>query len=264
MITTVSIDLIVLPSERVRRATSKRVSELAKSISMIGLLNPITVYYPLKFWPKDAVNPVDGYCLVSGLHRLEACQSLNHTEIAVNVVDLDALHQQLAECDENLCGTNLSKSERAKFTARRKQIYEALYPETRHGGDRKSSGQVGHLKEEDRFTIATAEATSQSERVVRRDARRGERIDEDVLDQIAGTDLDKGIVLDALAQHPKDQQPAALAKIKEGRKKLSDEEELQKEIDGLVRKWEKASPGGREGFMSKVGLSLVSPPRSQG
>jgi hypothetical protein len=43
----------------------------------------------------------------------------------------------IAECDENLCGTNLSKAERALFTVKRKEAYIALHPETKNGGDRK-------------------------------------------------------------------------------------------------------------------------------
>jgi hypothetical protein len=42
-------------------------------------------------------------------------------------------------------------------TARRKEIYEELHPEARHGGDRKSSRQLGDLND-DRFTRETAAA----------------------------------------------------------------------------------------------------------
>jgi hypothetical protein len=66
-----------------------------------------------------------------------------------------------------------------------------LHPETRHGGDRKSSGQVGHLNTADRLIADTAAKTGQSERAVRRDATRGECIAEDVLRVVAGTALDK-------------------------------------------------------------------------
>jgi hypothetical protein len=58
--------------------------------------------------------------------------------------------------------------------ARRKRIYEALHPETAHGGDRKSSRQVGDLKQDkpksERFAKATAKATGASERAVPHDA----------------------------------------------------------------------------------------------
>jgi hypothetical protein len=61
-------------------------------------------------------------------------------------------------------------AERARFTQRRKDIYIALHPETRHGGER-ASRQVGDLQTEtNRFTADTAVKTGQSERTVQRDA----------------------------------------------------------------------------------------------
>ncbi|MCG7360814.1 hypothetical protein MHZ93_06065 [Roseomonas sp. ACRSG] len=124
-------------------------------------------------------------------------------QIEANVVEADDLRRQLAEYDENLCGTKLSPSERALFTRRRKEIYEALHPETRHGAignGREKSGQDGHSTE--RFTADTAGKTGQSERVVRRDATRGERVSEDAMEVMRGTSADKGVVLDRLAAAP--------------------------------------------------------------
>jgi ParB-like chromosome segregation protein Spo0J len=103
---------------------------------------------------------------------IEAHKALGRHEIDATVLDLDELHRQLAEVDENLAGTKLTPAERALFTRRRKEIYEALHPETKHGGDR-ASRQLGDLKEADRFTADTAKATGQSERAIQRDAARG-------------------------------------------------------------------------------------------
>ena len=50
----------------------------------------------------------------------------------------------------------------------------------------------------ERFTAATAEATGKDERTVRRAAARGEAPGDD-LAAVAGTSLDKGVELDALA-----------------------------------------------------------------
>ena len=61
---------------------------------------------------------------------------------------------------------------------RRKQIYEELHPETKHGGDRKSD-QVANLAScSDRFTEATAAATGKAERNIQRAAARGEALGE--------------------------------------------------------------------------------------
>lgn len=69
----------------------------------------------------------------------------------------------------------LSDAERAKSTARRKAIYEVLHPEFAHGGDQKSSRQVGDLNDQ-RFTASTAKATGRSERAVQRDAERARNV----------------------------------------------------------------------------------------
>ena len=47
---------------------------------------------------------------------------------------------ELCGCDENLCGSTLTKAERALFTHRRKQAWEALHPEVRHGGNQGEDG----------------------------------------------------------------------------------------------------------------------------
>jgi ParB family transcriptional regulator, chromosome partitioning protein len=112
----------------------------------------------------------------------------------------------IAECDESLCGTNLTAAERALFTRRRKEAYEALHPETKHetfkGNQHTGSRQVGDNHTE-RFTADTAAKTGQSERAVQRDAARGKNIAPEVLTQIAGTKLDTGKTLDKLAAVPK-------------------------------------------------------------
>lgn len=74
--------------------------------------------------------------------------------------------------------------DRAQQTARRKAIYLELHPETAHGGDRKSD-QVANLATRS-FDKETAAVSGQSERVVRRDAERGEKVIPEVLEMIKG------------------------------------------------------------------------------
>ena len=95
------------------------ISELARSISEIGLLNPITIDQE--------------HILVAGLHRLEAAKLLGWTEIECNVCSLDALQTELAEIDENVVRTELSVIEYGELLERRKEIYESLHPEAKAG-----------------------------------------------------------------------------------------------------------------------------------
>lgn len=200
MLATIPLDLIE-NGQRLRELSEATVTALVNSIGDVGLLNPITVY-PRKLFRGG--NHVDGYGLVAGLHRKTACERLGLVEIEANVLDLTDLQCQIAECDENLCAPQLSPSDRARFTKRRKEAYEALHPETRHGGDRKSD-QVAKFATRS-FAADQAANTGASERTVRLDAARGKDIDDTALSAIKGTPLDTGKFLDTLKAVPKDEQ----------------------------------------------------------
>lgn len=193
---------------RIRNPTPEQVEALKQSILTIGLLNPITVCQIGE----------TSFKLIAGGNRLAAYKAAGYNEIPANVVGLTAPEAIIAECDENLCGTNLSPTERALFTAKRKEAYEEIYPETKHG---RVSRQLGDLPFEDtlppdnpqqedpptqRFSAATAQATGYSERVIQRDAERGEKVIPEVLALIKGTKLDTGVYLDKLKKLPPNEQ----------------------------------------------------------
>lgn len=103
-----------------RRDTQQRnVEELARSIAAVGLMNPITV--------------TQDNTLIAGLHRLEAAKLLGWTEIECTVSDADGLQAELAEIDENFVRAGLSHRELGDLLLRRKELYEAIHPETRQG-----------------------------------------------------------------------------------------------------------------------------------
>lgn len=102
-----------------RAALESNIEELAFSISEIGLLNPITL--------------TGDYTLVAGLHRLEAVKLLGWTEVECVITELEGLTAELAELDENFARANLSPLEIGELYKRRKDIYEALYPEVKAG-----------------------------------------------------------------------------------------------------------------------------------
>ena len=102
-----------------REASLSGIDELARSISEVGLLNPITI------------DP--DHTLIAGLHRLEAAKRLCWTEIECTICGLEGLQAKLAEIDENVVRTALSTIEYGELLERRKVIYESLYPETKAG-----------------------------------------------------------------------------------------------------------------------------------
>lgn len=200
MLATIPLELVE-NGTRLRDLSEATVASLVNSIADVGLLNPITVYHRTLF---RGGNQVEGYGLVAGLHRKAACERLGLVEIEANILDLTDLECQIAECDENLCAPQLSPSDRARFTKRRKEAYEALHPETRHGGDRKSD-QADKLSTRS-FAEDQAEVTGVDPRTVRRDAERGEKVDDAALDLVKNTKLDTGAYLDRLKTVPREEQ----------------------------------------------------------
>lgn len=185
---------------RLRLADQAKVDSLKPSFLEIGQKTPITV---------QGQEGDERVKLSAGLHRLETARQLGWEKVLCFHEAFDDLDRELWEIDENLCRAELTAADRALFIARRKEIYLEKHPETDHGGDRKSSRQLGDLKNDreiKRFTVATAEATGQSERAIQRDASRGEKIIDMALHRLRGSRLDNGSFLDRLKQVPQDKQ----------------------------------------------------------
>ena len=138
-----------------RRDTQQRnVEELARSIAAVGLMNPITV--------------TQDNTLIAGLHRLEAVKLLGWTEIECVVSEADGLQAELAEIDENFVRAGLSHRELGDLLLRRKELYEAIHPETRQG---QRNGQTAKnanfsLLETKSFAQDTADKLGVSKRTV--------------------------------------------------------------------------------------------------
>jgi ParB family chromosome partitioning protein len=214
-------DIVVQPN-RMRQLRPEVVDELAASIASEGLLQPIVVRPD----PKGA-----GFLLVAGWHRFEAKRKLKHETIECRVLDgLSADQARVAEIDENLIRADLTPSERAAHHAERKALYLKLHPETQQGGSRegagrpkrdgkkaKSKGQNGPLKK-DAYTKDAAKKTGKSSRTIKREVARGENIDPQALADLAGTCLDNGTELDALAKLPAAEQRSLAEAAKRGEK----------------------------------------------
>lgn len=208
--------LVLLPTDRLRRHANARplddaaVAALEESIGQVGLLNPIRVQRPIL--PDGTVDTGGDYEVVAGHHRFAACELIGWREIPCIVVASDDLRAELAMIDENLCRAELSPSERAQQTARRKAIYLELHPETAVGENQHTRvRQVGEGSDAaERFTASTAKATGQSERAVQRDAERGEKVIPEVMEMIRGTKLDSGVYLDKIKRLPPNEQVHAV------------------------------------------------------
>ena len=117
---------------------------------------------------------------------------------------------ELLKIDENLARAELTDAQRADHHVRREAIL------IRRGETRETSAHSG--RNADKLSAYSKRAAADlgvDERTVRRDLRRGTNNAPDVLAEVTGSDLDKGVVLDQLASTPKADQPAKLAEIRQ-------------------------------------------------
>lgn len=141
------------------------------------------------------------YLLIAGAHRMRALALAGIDTAFAVVVKANDLEAQLLEIDENICRRELNELDKATFLAKRKEVYEALHPETKHGGDRKSDQVDSLVHLIPSFTEATAQKLGLDARSVRRSVHRYTSIVPDVREKIAGTWLaNVGAQLDALSR----------------------------------------------------------------
>lgn len=251
------------------------VASLAESMSRVGQIVPITVNLDYRAENPDEVMPAGAtkYYVISGRHRLAAAVKLGWTTIECFVdYDADEIQAELWEIDENLCRAELSPAEAAYQTARRKEIYETLHPEAASFAF-KGNQHTGEVTDKLSFTKDAAAKTGRDERTIRRDAARGEALG-DALKDIAGTSLDKGVELDALAKLPESERQDIVARAKNGEsisaralkaikpatladEPLNDFEAKEKQVAALMAAWNKAGKEAREEFMDRVGAAPV-------
>ncbi len=198
-----------------REATPEDVQRLSESIVEVGMMNPINV--------------TADHTLIAGLHRLEAAKRLGWTEIECSINDMDALHTELAEIDENVIRAGLSDLELSELLARRKKIYETLHPATiarnlpGHASNYESSSDK-LTGEEKPFSQDTAEKMGVSPRTVERHVQIGENLTPETKDILRGTDMKiTKQNLTKLSRLEPEQQTEAAKQLTEGTIKSVDE-----------------------------------------
>jgi ParB family chromosome partitioning protein len=235
--------------ERLRTVDPDWAALIAASMQENGQRSPIEV---------RKVGRSGKYELISGGHRLAAMKLAGIDHAAAIVVKASDLEAKLLEIDENLCRRELSPLDKATFLAERKAVYEALHPETKHGGDRKTDQVLNLENLIASFADETAERLGFSKQTIARSVARYKNIMPDVRQKIVGTWLaDSGQQLDELAKQEPDMQRQiadfvdqwpAVRKVSEivrqlaGRPKPTPPGVIEK-IAGI---WRKASPAERK------------------
>ncbi len=187
-----------------RQVVPGDVQELADSIAEIGLLNPVTVS--------------QSRTLIAGLHRLEAAKLLGWTEIECVVSGLEGLRAELAEIDENFVRSDLTPLEFGELLLRRKEIYEALHPESKNGGDRRSEEiRTSKCRSDSASSFAqdTAEKLGVGRRTVERQVQIAKNLTSETKDILRGADMPvtrkQALALSRLAPGPQAEAAALLA-----------------------------------------------------
>lgn len=257
---------LIYKGERARPLVKSNVESLALSMRDIGLINPICVRKISRF---HAGTIRDCYEIVAGGHRYAAAVKLGWNMVEATVIDSDDIRFELAEIDENLIRANLSPAESAIAIARRKEIYEEIHPETKHGaiGNGRTESRVAETATlpAERFTKATADAIGKGERTVQKMAERGKKLKDD-LNDIVGTSLDNVRDLDELAKMDESDRRPLIKRAKEGehvtvkRHKepkiaadpLPDQLASEKQVARLMDAWNAAGPDARQEFLLRI------------
>lgn len=255
MISTIRLERIE-SSTVARPLIAASIDALAESIGNIGLIQPITVV------PLTRVHDgqrVQAFRLVAGHHRVAAMRKIGWAECSARVLpeETTALAAELMEIDENLCRAELSAAQRAKAIKRRKEIWEAMRP---------NSGNTvptiaGRPKE---FAGDTAAAAGMTKRSINEHLARAEALGDD-LDAVAGTSLDKGVELDALKAMPAEERSELIARAQAGEKvsARSQEDDEQNErlvrqtIADLTRLAKRMSPDECRAIASRLGIGTA-------
>lgn len=175
--------------------------ELVESIKTIGLLNPITI--------------TTDYALIAGGRRFAAVKNLGWRTISATIYrspegtseDLS----ELAHLDENIVRKNLTDYHFDEALAQRKAIYERLYPETKQGGDRKSSNYKtkSQTSTSDSFVEDTAKKTGKSLTNIKDSVRRHEKSSDTINEMYKRGELSKSKVTELVSLEKEQQDKIA-------------------------------------------------------
>lgn len=261
---TLRLDMaLVYPSDKGRPVVGTQVERLAESLSALGLRQPITVR-PCERFLNGL--PTPAYEIVAGRHRYEAAIKLKWTEIDAFVMDASADDAELWEIDENFARAELSDAQRADHHVRRRRILidKGLVKDAPKGGRPRNGAESAS------YSDLAAASLGVSKRTVQVDLQRGKNIAPDVLAEVAGTALDKGVVLDELARTPQAEQHEKLSEIAARHMKtrslapdpLNDAEATEKQLAALMSAWNRAGPEARERFLEIVDAPVFDRGRS--
>lgn len=255
--------------QRLRRVDPDHVEVIAQSMRDCGkVLTPLTVREDKKSGELH---------LIAGAHRLAAAKKASFEAVPCEIhKNLSPAEARLMEIDENLCRHELNPLDRAAFLAERKAVYETLYPEAKHGGDRKSDAAKNQKDIVSVWSFAkdAADRTGLDERTIRRAVRIHERLDPQARKKIIGTDLarNQSELLALVRFEPQRQREIvkllldsdgeikrvgqAAAKL-EGRSTGPDKQSREAKIARAVEAWNRLDKRGQDMLLDHIGIERL-------
>lgn len=160
-------------SDRLRPVAELAVTSLMASLMEIGQQSEIHV--------RRVRHQGNRLVLMAGAHRIEAHSRLGCTSISAKVWECTDDWAQMAEIDDNLAHAELTPLDLSVFLARRKSVYERMYPEAKRGavGSLVAQGVLTDNLAVRSFVASTAEQSGQSERNIFRLVAAGSALDEE-------------------------------------------------------------------------------------
>lgn len=206
---------------RHRQPDMKKVEEIARSISEVGLMNAPAVCIRDDVVMDDGTKSDRVPVLIYGRHRLLAMQALGRETVECIVHDVDDLHAELMEIDENLARSELSPAEEAAHIRRRQELWEDINGPAKAAGARAANASMGRGDATENYSVAfttdTAATSGKTDRAIRMAAARGRVLGSDI-HRIVGTSLDKGVEMDALIKLPSDERENLIRQAERGEK----------------------------------------------
>lgn len=186
---TIPIDKITIPT-RLREIDEGKVVQLAESISLVGLLNPIIIN--------------EDHILIAGNHRLQAHRLLEKDSIETKIISNDSVLCQLCEVDENLIRNDLNTIQMGEHIVKREELLTEMGLRAQSGDNQYKS--QGAVTVSGAFTSAKmAERSHISERSFRRNKQIVQGLSESVRDRLRHTEYaDSTSSLLALSNEPPD------------------------------------------------------------
>ena len=205
----IEINSIKISDSR-RSIDENTVEMLVESFKDVGVLHPIVIDYD--------------YNLIAGAHRVEAAKRLGWNTISCTMIDFSEDAAKIAEEDESDVRTPNIVT-RAKWLLKRKERYEALYPETKAhiaGGIARqnlaseekfacSNMNEEQCRNEEKFakqkTFVQQEAEKRgvSERAIEQEIQIAQNIEPDIMDFVEDININKTNALNLARKTPVEQ-----------------------------------------------------------